>query len=223
MTSRDAILQALDESSKKGTTPPLPAVPSGREIFSDFPEDGLPEIFLKNLAALRGEGIVGQSMDEVARSLGAVLGTIDAGPIFAQDLPLVRAIVQRVPTQAMREITRKSEWSIANDELAGSVAAITAADAFIARTGSVALRSTTAGGRRLSVLPPIHIVIGTTSQVTASLDGWIQSVETDDAWSLGTIITGPSRTSDIEKILVLGAHGPKGLIVLLLDDSRRSL
>jgi L-lactate dehydrogenase complex protein LldG len=57
-------------------------------------------------------------------------------------------------------------------------------------------------------------------QLVISLDeamaGYQQRSEFDRS-SYATIITGPSRTSDIEKILVLGAHGPKRLAVIVME------
>lgn len=96
-------------------------------------------------------------------------------------------------------------------------AGISGCDCLIAQTGGILVTSGSAGGRALSVLPPHHIVIASESQLVADLA---------DAFALlrrthGTIpvflsfITGPSRTGDIERILVLGAHGPKKLTVLL--------
>jgi L-lactate dehydrogenase complex protein LldG len=89
----------------------------------------------------------------------------------------------------------------------------------IARTGSILLHTVSAGGRRLSVLPPTHIVIAEEKQIVPSLDEAFNTLDHDqDIWSYATIITGPSRTSDIEKQLVLGAHGPKKLIVLIIKS-----
>lgn len=221
MNSREEILKSLESAlSESDRNTPLPPPPSGKEIFSDYPHEDLPGVFFQNLLLLRGEGTSGESMEELAKFLGNIFSTLDPGVIYGQDLPLLRAIVQRISIPQTRPVLWRSDSDIGNKELASSVAAITSADAFIARTGSVALRSSTAGGRRLSVLPPVHIVIGNTSQVRPSLENWYSEVAEDPSWSFGTVISGPSRTGDIEKILVLGAHGPKRLIVLLLNDLR---
>ena len=158
-------------------------------------------------------------MEELAKSLAELFEKLPEGTIVAQDLPLPRAILQRMGSDS-RPVKREEQWNYSNQEFAQFVASVTTADAFISRTGSVVLRSSTAGGRRLSVLPPVHIVIGTTSQVVPSHEYWLAQICKDPSWSFGTIISGPSRTGDIEKILVLGAHGPKRLIVCLLDDRR---
>ena len=101
-------------------------------------------------------------------------------------------------------------------------AAVTACDALIAQTGSVMLTTQSAGGRALSVLPPHHVVVATQDQLLADLPAAFALLKTryaDDWPSFMTFITGPSRTGDIERILVLGAHGPKKLTILLVEQA----
>ena len=77
-----------------------------------------------------------------------------------------------------------------------------------------------AAGRRLSIYPHVHIVIAYTSQLVLDVkDGFklLKEKYPENLPSMITNITGPSRTADIEKILVLGAHGPKELYVFLLE------
>jgi L-lactate dehydrogenase complex protein LldF len=103
-------------------------------------------------------------------------------------------------------------------ELESCDAGISECDALIAQTGSVLLTSRSGGGRALSVLPEHHVVLARRSQLLADLPAAYESLHQryGSAWpSLMTFITGPSRTGDIERILVLGAHGPKKLTILL--------
>lgn len=98
-------------------------------------------------------------------------------------------------------------------------AGITACDALVAQTGSVLLTSRSAGGRALSVLPPHHVVVARREQLLPDLPTayTLLHEEYGHNWpSFLTLISGPSRTGDIERILVLGAHGPKKLTVLLV-------
>ena len=102
-------------------------------------------------------------------------------------------------------------------ELESCDAGITECDALIAQTGSILVTSRSAGGRALSVLPPHHIVIARREQLLADLPdafALLESKYAADYPSFISLITGPSRTGDIERILVLGAHGPKRLTVL---------
>ena len=98
---------------------------------------------------------------------------------------------------------------------------ITYCEALVARNGSVLVSNGTAAGRRLSIYPHIHIVIAYTSQLVLDLkDGFkvLKEKYPENMPSMISNITGPSRTADIEKTLVLGAHGPKELYVFLLEN-----
>ena len=96
---------------------------------------------------------------------------------------------------------------------------VTECYALIAQTGSVAVTSRSTGGRALTVLPPHHVVIARRDQLVGDLPtafALLQRKYEPDFPSMISFITGPSRTGDIERILVLGAHGPKKLTILLL-------
>jgi L-lactate dehydrogenase complex protein LldG len=94
---------------------------------------------------------------------------------------------------------------------------ISECDALIAQTGSVLVTSRCAGGRALSVLPPHHVVLAQRDQLVPDLPAAFDLLKkkyADKYPSMISFITGPSRTGDIERILVLGAHGPKKLTIL---------
>lgn len=96
-------------------------------------------------------------------------------------------------------------------------AGITECDALVAQTGSVLVTNRSAGGRALSVLPPHHVVLARREQLIPDLPSAFDLLKKKYASnypSLVSFITGPSRTGDIERILVLGAHGPKKLTIL---------
>src|SRR5258708_37281481 len=96
----------------------------------------------------------------------------------------------------------------------------TLCEALIARNGSILLSNAGAAGRRLSIYPPIHIVLAYSSQLVLDLkDGFklLKNKYGNQLPSMITTVTGPSRTADIEKTLVMGAHGPKELFVFLLE------
>lgn len=81
--------------------------------------------------------------------------------------------------------------------------------------------SAQAGGRRMFVYPDIHIVVAYTSQLVEDLSDALNAITEKygkDLPSLVSVISGPSRTADIEKTLVMGAHGPRELYVFLIED-----
>lgn len=102
------------------------------------------------------------------------------------------------------------------NELEACDAGITECDALIAQTGSVLVTSKSTGGRSLSVLPPHHVVLARREQLLRDLPEAFEFLKRKYASnypSMISFITGPSRTGDIERILVLGAHGPKKLTI----------
>ena len=109
--------------------------------------------------------------------------------------------------------------SSAGSSLEPCDAALSECDALVAQTGSLVLTSRSAGGRALSVLPPHHIVIAKRQQLVPDLPAAFDLLQSryGQSWpSMTSFITGPSRTGDIERILVLGAHGPKRLTILMV-------
>jgi L-lactate dehydrogenase complex protein LldG len=98
--------------------------------------------------------------------------------------------------------------------------AITGCEHLIGNLGSVLVSSAQAGSRQLFVYPPVHLVVADSSQLVETLEeGYRKTLEKYNHTlpSMITTITGPSRTADIEKTLVLGAHGPKKLHIFILN------
>ena len=100
-------------------------------------------------------------------------------------------------------------------------AAITECEFLVARTGSVLISSASYGGRQLNVFPPVHIVIAKRSQLVPFVTDALQALQEKYLGalpSLVSLISGPSRTADIEKTLVMGAHGPRELYVFIAEN-----
>lgn len=116
-------------------------------------------------------------------------------------------------------VTTNEGYDIA--DLESCDAGVTCCDCLVAQTGGVLVSGPSAGGRALSVLPPHHIVIARSSQMLPDLTAAFELVKQrygNKYPSFLSFITGPSRTGDIERILVLGAHGPKRLSVILVEE-----
>jgi len=113
------------------------------------------------------------------------------------------------------------EQGVPKDELGRCDVGITECDALIAQTGTVLVTSRSAGGRALSCLPPHHVVVARQAQLVADLPAAFALLKQryGSAYpSMISFITGPSRTGDIERILVLGAHGPKRLTIFCVNS-----
>ena len=105
-------------------------------------------------------------------------------------------------------------------DLATCDAGITGCELLIARTGSVMMSTAQASGRTTSVYAPVHICIAYTDQIVYDIREGLQRVKEkyrDQLPSLITLASGPSRTADIEKTLVVGVHGPGEVYVFLVE------
>ena len=99
-------------------------------------------------------------------------------------------------------------------------AGLTLSHASIAETGTVVLRSSAQSPRLLSLVPPVHIVIVDAHHVYDSFfdlmqrEGWAQGLPTNVI-----LVSSPSKTADIQQVLAYGAHGPKELVVILVEGA----
>ncbi|HEY1024440.1 MAG TPA: lactate utilization protein [Sphingobacteriaceae bacterium] len=122
----------------------------------------------------------------------------------------------------LQELLAKYEYPFysTDTDFENAEVGITLCEALIARNGSVMVSNAGAAGRRLSIYPHNHVVVAYTSQLVPDLKDGLKILRNKYPSALPTMIsniTGPSRTADIEKTLVLGAHGPKELIVFLIE------
>jgi L-lactate dehydrogenase complex protein LldG len=146
-----------------------------------------------------------------AQQLAGLLDTLPAGEIFVQDHPVLRRLVQDAG------VTREIRWSSQGGPREVSQATVTLAEALVAQTGSVFV-SAACGGRGASVVAPCHIVYAKTDQLVPDLQTALGNAKRAGILannSYACMISGSSRTADIEKILVQGAHGPIRLAVIL--------
>jgi L-lactate dehydrogenase complex protein LldG len=125
-------------------------------------------------------------------------------------------------TTIATQLTQHSiQFSDSPDDFENMTCGITACEFLIARTGSVVVSSNGPSGRQMNVFPPIHIVVANSSQLLNYPEEALNAIQNKYKGQLPSVITtitGPSRTADIEKTLVLGAHGPKELLVFIIQN-----
>lgn len=219
MNSRDSILGSL-HAAKPDKSTERPAVVKDRDVFLNIAasrEEMLAQ-FIQRQENLSGEVIVCADLPDLAEKLFTILQDFAPSSCLYHTDPLINQVFDTKP--ALKEFFESTDISlISSSDFSHYQAGLTAVDFLAARTGSLVINSISAGGRRLSVLPPVHIALARENQLVPSLDAAMAQMPGDSMnWSYATIITGPSRTSDIEKKLVLGAHGPKRLITLILKE-----
>ena len=169
------------------------------------------ERFQKECAQNNTECVIAQDPGTRAAAIAAILESIPAGEIFVQDAPELRRMV------SLWHKERNFRWSSQGGPAETSQATITLAEAVVAQTGSVFV-SAACGGRGASVVAPVHIVVASVDQLVSGVDAAFSRLRERGAQeknSMLCLITGASRTADIEKILVMGAHGPRRLVVVL--------
>jgi L-lactate dehydrogenase complex protein LldG len=184
----------------------LPVVGAGREEQI--------ALFAQNSLQLKTEFHRVGSLDEAGEKLQALAQENRWQRIATHPHPLAFPVAQKVQ---LPRLVVESGYSV--HDMESCDAAVTGCDCLVAQTGSLLVSEASAGGRALSVLPPHHVVIAEAAQMVPDLATALQKARARYApqWpSFLSFITGPSRTGDIERILVLGAHGPKRLTVFLV-------
>ena len=163
--------------------------------------------FKTELEAISGQCILCKNESDVALKIKDFLDSKGLPSVYCRDSVIAK-------TLSKAGIIHTNNPDNFEEMLVG----ITGCELLVARTGSVIVTSRTESGRQMTVFPPIHIVIANTSQLVDFLTDAFVALKNKYGTKLPSTIstiTGPSRTADIEKTLVLGAHGPKEFIVFL--------
>jgi L-lactate dehydrogenase complex protein LldG len=150
---------------------------------------------------------------ESSQQLAQVLDSLPPGEVFVEDHPSLRRLIQ------LAKLSRPVRWSSEGAPREISQVTISRVEALVAQTGSL-LVSAACGGRGASVVAPCHIAVAGTSQLVPDLTAALENASRKgilEQNSFACMISGSSRTADIEKILVQGAHGPRRVVVILQD------
>ena len=218
MSSRDQILARIKTGLAKQRAagaladaekvPPVPQVwpienPPIEEMVSRFDEE---------LKALGGELLRAGSIEEARAELTRLMEEGDWKSVGGVDRPLCRELGQDRVTWVGPEGEPKGMSELD--------AGLIEADFLLADTGTCLVSCDTPQERIMCYMPPVSIVIATTDRLAEHMPAVWENIarRTAEPARRGefVLITGPSRTADIEKILILGVHGPKRLIVLLV-------
>jgi len=163
--------------------------------------------FKNELEAINGVCVICEDETDLYAKLKSFVANKELSYLFCRDTYIAQQLeLNQIP------------FSFDENHFDAMQAGITGCEFLVARTGSVLVSSASQSGRQLNVFPPIHIVLAHVSQLVNYLDEALVAVQQKYGNHLPSIIstiTGPSRTADIEKTLVLGAHGPKEFVVFL--------
>jgi L-lactate dehydrogenase complex protein LldG len=174
-------------------------------------QDDTPEmVFAEAFTALNGKFVFCQDETELVENLVALSDNMDWRKVYTRE-PVLLDLFTRA---GLDFITTGDNW-VEPD------AGVTFCEALLARTGTVLISSRQDSGRMVSVYSPVHIVVAYRNQVLADIaDGidFLKKKYNGNLPSLINITTGPSRTADIEKTLVVGVHGPREIYVFYVDQ-----
>ena len=223
----DDVRRALGRST---TVPPVPLEPfiepsikiEVGELVARFTEEATAVRAQVHLMSDKPQfvGQVGARVAEICRSVGATAVALSDSALIAE-----MNLQEQLGTQGF-SIFIPNDMSSDHDQMVGRLAncgvGLTAADYAIAETGTIVLTSDEQNALLVSLLPAVHIALVRSSQIANSLDEVISKIGEErigrfDPSRSVTLITGPSRTSDVELVLSIGVHGPKELHVIIID------
>ena len=208
-SSKGEILTRIRNALIKPSPKPFPRVEAVDSVFVSEPEP-LEVQFALAFGQLGGHFVYNESADEFLDNLTGLSEKKGWNHLFCWE-------------PGLQEFFRSRDFRkirIGKD-LKKADAGITTCEALIARTGSVLLSSAQPSGRSLSIYPPAHLVIADVSQLVPDIGDALELIKRKYKGGLPSMIsfsTGPSRTADIEKTLVIGAHGPKEIYVFLTEE-----
>jgi|WetSurMetagenome_2_1015567.scaffolds.fasta_scaffold528462_1 L-lactate dehydrogenase complex protein LldG len=213
--SRDAILHRIRTEVSQAKPVEAPATP---EVWPRQKIDTavLADQFAAELTSIHGEVIRAATMADAQKQLAELIKQAGWTSIGVMYRPVCCEAVKELDSAIIQ--WPKPNW--APTEMAELSASVVAADVLLADTGSSLIACPTAEDRLLCYLPPACVIIAQADQLSEHLPAaWESIAPRLAARELSgefVIVTGPSRTSDIEKTLILGVHGPKRLIALLV-------
>ena len=203
-SSREEILQRIAAAPKR--RPVFVDSISTTAIYKPIEPDAV-SCFKNELETISGQCVLCENETDLYQQLKSFVHDRSLPAIFCRDSYIFQQL-QKFEIPCTNEA----------DQFIDMQAGITGCEFLIARTGSVLVSSASESGRQMNVFPPIHIVLAHVSQLVHYPEDALvvlQEKYGDSMPSTVSTITGPSRTADIEKTLVLGAHGPKEFIVFL--------
>jgi L-lactate dehydrogenase complex protein LldG len=206
-SGKEAILKNIRKALVHSTDIPYPAIEKADFSFHT-PKEDLAVLFAEKFSSLLGKFSFCDSEEDLVQQISELVETKNWEEVYCTDENIKSAL------------SSFGFKSFSNKELKDADVSITICEVLVARTGTLVLSSAVSSGRTTSVYAPVHICIAKVSQLVYDVKDAIAFLQTKYGGQLPSMIsfaTGPSRTADIEKTLVVGVHGPKEVYCFLLD------
>jgi len=219
--ARSQILDKLRSSLREGIPfPSAESVTSKKPVVAIADDEDLFARFVTEVERVKGIVHAVQSPDEALAGLYGVLTKNQVTRATSWD-------ARHLPIPGVHELLASLGVELvagSNEIVETAQAGITGCDWAIAATGTLVLSSGAGRSRMASLLPPIHVAIVRSTQLIPRLEDWVAGRYADRLRELRTssnitLITGSSRTSDIEMQPVFGVHGPLQMHVILLRSA----
>ncbi|MBF9224354.1 LutC/YkgG family protein [Hymenobacter ruricola] len=210
-SSRDAVLARIRQGLAAGAAPLPPRPDFAAPVHPPLGNADPVVAFAESFQRVGGEFYYCESLPHLAAQLAGLQKRQQVGVPFVWE-PEMQALLYKAGVAFRAD---ESEF------LERADLGLTSCEALVARTGSVLVSAATASGRRLSIYPDQHLVLARPGQVVAEIGEALQLLQARYGAQLPSMVsltTGPSRTADIEKTLVLGAHGPRRIALFLLEE-----
>lgn len=206
-SSKENILKKIRQALANPVPVPFPQSEGNTSVFQPLQKEMEVE-FAENFTGLLGRFSFCTDEKELAGQLQQLTLSKQIKSIFCNE------------KEIKEKLTNSGFNHFSATDIASCDASITGCELLIARTGSIVMSSAQASGRTTSVYAPVHICIAYTRQLVYDIKEGLQILKEKYAGKLPSLITfatGPSRTADIEKTLVVGVHGPKEVYVFLVE------
>lgn len=210
--SRENILHKVRTALGRSVDQAPPPAPPARICVASIGMEAKIESFLDRVEALAGRTHHARSGDE---ALEYVRHVVDGRPAVASNAPLlVECGVTSLPSVRSGLTDREELRALCSTAAVG----ITSADYCLADTGTLVMIASPHEARLISLLPPAHIAVVSAERMLSGLDELLETVPLPaERASSMVLITGPSRTADIEQTLVRGVHGPGEIHVVIVS------
>lgn len=202
--AKENILGKIRKALNDETVPmPFPEVEQvqPRQVYakSELPAE---EVFAENFIKLGGKFVYCDSEQEFVHNIHMLYDSMGWRQLYCSDEKLLQLFQQSL----MDEVVLKADITDSSAD-----ACITGCEYLVARTGSVFLSSKQNLGRTSTVFYPVHIIVAYVGQIATDIQDGLDMLKKKYGTAMPSMInlnTGPSRTADIEKTLVVGVHGP---------------